>query len=57
MSDEPDTLRSLEQALADIRAKYDRTPKSALRTRRDLARMIMELEAEIALRRARAADR
>ena len=36
--------RSLEQAVADLRAKYERQPSP------DLARMIRELEAEISYR-------
>ena len=42
--------RSLEQALAEIAAKYERTPPGE---RRDgLARMIQLMEVEIARRRA-----
>ena len=39
--------RSLEEALADLRAKYTSRPTS------DLERMIQQLEAEIAERRRR----
>jgi hypothetical protein len=38
--------RSIEDACADLRAKYERRPNA------DLARMIEQLEAEIAERRA-----
>ena len=37
--------RSLEQALADLRAKYSTQPN------RDLARMIQQLETEITVRK------
>jgi hypothetical protein len=37
--------RSIEEALADLRAKYEKQPS------RDLARMIRQLEAEIAERK------
>jgi hypothetical protein len=43
----------MEQALADLRAKYERTPESSPRTRQELERMIKTLEAEIELREAR----
>ena len=42
--------RSLEQALAEIASKYDRTPPG--QTRDGLARMIQQIEVEIARRRA-----
>jgi hypothetical protein len=46
-----DNLRSLEQTLADIRDKYDRTPENSRSIRWDLGRMVNMLEAEIADRR------
>lgn len=55
MSDSPDNRRSLEQALADLRDKYDRTPENSDSTRRDLNRMANTLEAEIAERASRSA--
>ena len=39
--------RSIEDACADLRAKYERRPKP------DLARMIEQLQAEIAARNSR----
>ncbi len=42
--------RSLEQALAEIAAKYERTPPG--QTRDGLARMIQLMQAEIARRKA-----
>jgi hypothetical protein len=41
--------RSLEEALTDLRAKYQRQPSP------DLARMIRELEAEVSYRRSQGA--
>jgi hypothetical protein len=37
--------RSMEEALADLRATYEKRPS------RDLARMIQQLQAEIAIRK------
>jgi hypothetical protein len=51
-----DDLRSMEQALADIVAKYNQTPDNS-RVRAELERMIRSLEAEIARRVARDASR
>jgi hypothetical protein len=44
-------LRSLEQALADLNTKYERRPSA------ELARMIRQLEAEIANREVARARR
>ena len=38
--------RSIEQALSDLRAKYEKQPDDPM-----LARMIQQLEAELAIRR------
>jgi hypothetical protein len=46
MSTLPDP-RSIEQALADLRAKYEKHPDP------ELARMIRQIEAEIAIRQRR----
>lgn len=45
MSDRLTGRRSLERALADLRAQYEKRPSG------ELARMIEQLEAEIAIRR------
>ena len=45
MSDRLNERRSLEEALADLRAQYERRPTG------ELVRMIEQLEAEIAIRR------
>ncbi len=47
---ETNGLRSLEQALADIREKYNQTPEGS-RERAELERMIRVLEAEIERRK------
>jgi hypothetical protein len=47
-----DSLRSLEEALADIVEKYNQTPDNS-RQRPELERMIRSLEAEIARRKPR----
>jgi hypothetical protein len=44
--------RSLDRALADLRAQYDRTPESSRRRRLELEKMIHNLEQEIAARQA-----
>jgi hypothetical protein len=46
-------VRSIDEALADLRNSHDRAPDTSLRIRAELARMIDDLEAEIALRQAR----
>jgi len=51
---EPEDLRSLEQALADIVEKYNELPADSPE-RAELERMIRTLEAEIALRKGAAA--
>ena len=42
-----DTLRTMDQALADLYNKFDRIPEASIETRFDLERMINTLEAEI----------
>jgi hypothetical protein len=50
MSIDPDTCRTLDQALGDLYDKLDRTPVESADGRLNLDRMIEGLEAEIAVR-------
>lgn len=47
MSYTPERLRTLGEALADLQAKLDQTPRNKPRIRQDLQRMIDGLVAEI----------
>jgi hypothetical protein len=51
---DPYACRTMDEALADLYSKFDRTPKNSTGTRLDLERMIDALEAEIHDRAAQA---